>query len=118
MRSDLSTAEPYRLRGTGPYSTDTGMPYGSFYVPFRTVTLVILADDGATSGWEHVSVSLPNRCPNWEEMCHVKALFWNDEESVMQFHPRRSEYVNNHPHCLHMWRERGLEPELPPREFV
>ena len=26
-------------------------------------------------GWEHVSVSLRNRCPTWDEMCLVKDIF-------------------------------------------
>ena len=61
-------------------------------------TLRIIASDGVdpvAEGWEHVSVSLSSkRCPNWLEMCFVKDLFWSDEETVIQFHPPRSEYVN------------------------
>lgn len=30
-------------------------------------------------GWEHVSVSLRNRCPTWDEMCLVKDIFWRDD---------------------------------------
>ena len=26
-------------------------------------------------GWEHVSVSLQNRCPTWDEMCRIKDIF-------------------------------------------
>lgn len=69
-------------------------------------------------GWEHVSVSYPNRCPTWEEMCRVKDIFWNDHECVVQFHPPKSDYVNNHPYCLHLWRKQGESFELPPKEFV
>lgn len=70
-------------------------------------------------GWEHVSVSYSNRCPTWEEMCRVKDIFWYDNECVVQFHPPKSEYVNNHPCCLHLWRKSaGNEFELPPKEFV
>ncbi len=69
-------------------------------------------------GWEHVSVSYSNRCPTWEEMCRVKDIFWYDNECVVQFHPPKSEYVNNHPYCLHLWRKCGSEFELPPKEFV
>jgi hypothetical protein len=64
--------------------------------------------------FEHVSVSTPIRCPTWEEMCFVKALFWEDEELILQYHPRRSQYVNNHPHCLHMWRPVGVQIPEPP----
>lgn len=37
-------------------------------------------------------------------MCFVKDLFWDGEDAVMQLHPPKSNYVNNHPHCLHLWR--------------
>jgi hypothetical protein len=55
--------------------------------------------------WEHVSVaSRSGPCPSWELMASVKALFWRDDEAVIQFHPPRSEYVNAHPYCLHLWK--------------
>ena len=54
-------------------------------------------------GWEHVSIAYTNRTPTLEEMCKVKDMFWNEEECVVQFHPPKSEYVNVHPYCLHLW---------------
>ena len=53
-------------------------------------------------GWEHVSVSADGRCPTWDEMCWVKDLFWTEDECTMQLHPPKSDYVNCHPHCLHI----------------
>lgn len=79
-------------------------------------TLKVIVSDGA--GWDHVSVSLENRCPNWDEMCWVKDLFFMPEETVMQLHPPRSEYVNYHPHCLHLWRPYNKSIPLPPSVFV
>ena len=55
-------------------------------------------------GWDHVSVSLERRCPTWDEMCAVKDLFFYDEELCIEYHPKKSEYVNLHPYCLHIWR--------------
>lgn len=69
-------------------------------------------------GWEHVSVSYPNRTPTWDEMCRVKDIFWNEEECVVQYHPPKSEYVNFHPYCLHLWRRIGEEYPMPPKNFV
>ncbi|MEZ3438614.1 MAG: hypothetical protein K1W18_07020 [Oscillospiraceae bacterium] len=69
-------------------------------------------------GWEHVSVSFSTRCPTWEEMCKVKDMFWNEDECVIQYHPPKSEYVNNHPYCLHLWRKCGENFELPPKYYV
>lgn len=61
---------------------------------------------------------LARRCPTWEEMCMVKDIFWGEEECVVQFHPPRSEYVNRHPYCLHLWKKIGEEYETPPKEYV
>jgi hypothetical protein len=63
------------------------------------------ADFPEADGFEHVSVSTRWRCPNWQEMCFVKHLFFREEETVIQFHPQKSEYVNCHPYCLHLWRD-------------
>jgi hypothetical protein len=84
--------------------------------------LHIIASDGTdpvAQGWEHVSVSCASkRCPNWEEMCWVKDLFWDEEETVIQFHPPRSEYVNHHPTTLHLWRNRTSAIATPPAILV
>lgn len=63
--------------------------------------------------WEHVSISLPMRCPEWEEMCWVKNLFWDEEETVIQFHPPKSKYVNVGKYVLHLWKP-PYEVPLPP----
>lgn len=63
-----------------------------------------LASDG--EGWKHVSVSFGSKsksAPSWELMCRIKDLFWNDEDTVVQFHPKKSDYVNFHAGCLHLW---------------
>lgn len=71
-------------------------------------------------GWEHVSVSLKGRkrCPTWEQMCKVKAMFWPEDACVVQYHPQSSEYVNVHPYCLHLWRPLQAEIPQPPRWMV
>jgi len=69
-------------------------------------------------GWEHASVALRKRCPTWDEMCAIKDIFWGKEETVLQFHPPESEYVNNMPTCLHLWKKVGEDAELPPSVFV
>lgn len=75
-------------------------------------------DDKQSQGWEHVSVSTAARVPIWREMCFVKDLFWEPEDCVVQFHPPASEYVNNHPRCLHLWRHKTLRFPLPPSIMV
>lgn len=75
-----------------------------------------LASDG--EGWEHVSVSLLNKIPSWEIMNKVKDMFWDSEDCVVQFHPPKSQYVNNHPNCLHLWRKIGYEFPLPETKLI
>lgn len=95
-----------------------GSTFGSFSFPYRSSTLTVVASDGSTVGWDHVSVSLKNRPPNWEEMCFIKSLFFDDDETVIQFHPKKSEYINLHPHVLHIWKKFGEDHELPSRILV
>lgn len=103
-----------RMRSDSSYGNN-----GAFEVTVKTSckqSMYVIASDGM--GWEHVSVSRKDRCPTWEEMCKVKELFWDEEDTVLQFHPPKSEYVNNHPFCLHMWRKIGENIETPFKHLV
>jgi hypothetical protein len=51
-------------------------------------------------------------------MCQVKELFFLPSECVMQLHVPAHEHVNNHPHCLHLWRPLASEIPRPPSVFV
>ena len=68
--------------------------------------------------WEHVSVSCDGRCPTWDEMAKVKDMFWGEDETVVQFHPRRDQHVNLHHYCLHLCKKCGSAFELPPTQCV
>jgi hypothetical protein len=102
--------EKYRVQVAGyPRGDDRN---GYFVIPLKHGQQVrVIASDGM--GWEHVSVSRKDRPPLWDEMCQVKALFWGDEDCVIEYHPPRSQYVNNHPNCLHLWRPIGIELPMP-----
>lgn len=93
--------ECYRVK-SGRLGSD--ISYGNNGL-FLIDKLRCIASDGAD--WEHVSVSLEDRPPRWNEMCKVKDIFWDDEDLVVQFHPVKSDYVNYHPYCLHLWRKSG-----------
>lgn len=83
---------------------------GFFVFKLGQIQVNCQASDGL--GWEHVSVSLDRkRCPDWEEMCFVKNLFWDENDCVIQYHPPKSEYISMHPYCLHLWRP--IEKEIP-----
>lgn len=91
---------------------------GSFLIPIDNKQFFVIASDGL--GWEHVSVSIKDvqRCPKWNEMCKIKDMFFEDEEVVMQLHPKKSEYVNIHDYTLHLWRPINKEIPVPPRITV
>lgn len=117
----MKSPEKYRMN-YGPFaSTAADGNNGGFVIPFPLGSdpnnkLAVIASDGM--GWEHVSVSAKERVPSWDEMCHVKNLFWDEEDCVIQFHPPKSEYVNIHSFVLHLWRPAGRNIETPPRVLV
>lgn len=77
-----------------------------------------ICSDG--EGWQHVSVSLEDdkSTPTWDMMCKIKDLFWEDEDICIQFHPAKSNYVNHHPGCLHIWRPLKQPLPIPPKGMV
>lgn len=98
-------------------STNDAGNNGAFMLKLRHGQ-VLMAIASNAIGWEHVSVSRRDRCPTWEEMCQVKDLFWDGDDCVVQFHPPKTQYVNNHPYCLHLWRQVGAEFPAPPKILV
>jgi hypothetical protein len=78
--------ERFRVRDGHMASSRHDGNNGAFHIPLwprdrvspllgtrgAPVTVVVIASDGM--GWDHVSVSLKDRCPTWEEMCLVKDL--------------------------------------------
>ncbi|CAA7621144.1 hypothetical protein [Magnetospirillum sp. UT-4] len=84
--------------------------------PVDRAPLRVIASVG--EGWDHVSVSRRNRCPNWTEMEHVKRLFFREDETAMQLHVPPADHVNLHPHCLHLWRPHNVEIPRPPADMV
>lgn len=91
---------------------------GAFIVPCQITRTLLRVIASAYDDWDHVSVSLENRCPTWEEMEFVKRLFFHPTEAVMQLHPPVSDHVNIHPFCLHLWRPHRQQIPTPPRSMV
>jgi len=111
--------EQYRVQNNPVGPSEPGKNWGWFEIPRLGGLLRVMSSGTDTiTGWDHVSVSLRNRCPTWEEMCFVKDLFWREDETVVQFHPKKSKYVNKMQYCLHLWRKIGEEHELPPDRCV
>ena len=113
--------EEFRAVHPHPYyrNQKTGDSFGYFVIPGRAANgrrLQVIASDGEECDWDHVSVSLPDsptKCPSWDEMSIIKELFFEDTETVVQFHPPKEDHVSFHDGCLHLWRWRGEMPRPP-----
>jgi len=86
--------EKGRLIDGSAYSSRHGQPYGCFYLKCpdgRHLKVIACHACKESGGWEHVSVSLVagrDMTPTWTEMNWVKDLFWKEDETVVQFHPK------------------------------
>jgi len=94
---------------------------GAFKLFVNGRSFLVIASNGC--GWDHVSVSPCSQkrtvCPTWEEMSAIKDMFFEPEEAVVEYHPPKSEYVSNHPYCLHLWRPNdGRMIPMPPKVLV
>jgi len=112
--------EKYRVTTGTMKSTEDYGNNGCFIIDSLRLKkpLKTIASDGL--GWEHVSVSVPSspRTPNWTEMCFIKNLFWDEDDCVMQLHPPESEWINDHPFTLHLWRPIGVDIPRPNTKMV
>ena len=95
---------------------DDGNGVFKVHSPYDGAPLNIVASNGA--GWDHVSVSRSDRCPTWDEMDHVKGLFFDDDETVMQLHVPTADHRNLHEFCLHLWRPQDQPIPRPPSLMV
>jgi len=124
MRDAVEEIEQYRIPDFGQWSsTSEDGPNGVFLIPFsEKVSLACFA--ASRIDWEQVGVfpvcgdGYLARCPTWEEMCFVKNLFWQGNETVLQFHPSKSEYVNLYPFMLHLWKMTFVDHPLPPQDYL
>jgi hypothetical protein len=116
-----STLEQGRIRRGEYGTTEHDGLTGAFEIVGPTGRHLRILSSGTgpdAEGWEHVSVSTERRIPNWIEMCFVKNLFWREDECAVQYHPAKSEYVNHHPNCLHIWKPINAVMPTPPSIFV
>jgi len=64
--------------------------------------------------WLHVSISHQKRMPTYDEMVYLKRHWFGNEATALEIHPPRSEHVNLHKFCRHLWTnlERRVVPDL------
>lgn len=114
MKSPNLEIERYRILHhpvLGDMRGNIGTNDGCFKIPFNGNELTVITSDG--DGWDHVSVSLKNRCPTWDEMKFVKEMFFRDDEAAIQIYPPKALYRNCHPYCLHWWRPQNVALPMP-----
>lgn len=118
---DLTTLDKYRdtsMRVVAYYGNIGDSTCGVFVVPSKSNgrDLYVIASSG--SGWDHVSVSRPNRPPTWAEMDQIKRMFFEDDEVAMQLHVASKNHISVHHNCLHLWRPHADLIRIPPKEMV
>jgi hypothetical protein len=117
---NLNLLDRYRLIIPGAFIGDRTC--GAFEFSSKTDGQSLRVIASSDCGWDHVSVSRTNRCPNWPEMEQVRRLFFKDEEAAMQYHAPVADYVDGskfgHPFCLHLWRPHGAPLPVPPKWMV
>ena len=122
MKQISEELERSRVR-TGRLASDRSYGNnGAFIIRLASGRWQVIASDGSGVGvpWEHASITPINkkRCPTWPEMCAIKDMFWGEDETVIQYHPAKEDYVDNHPYCLHLWKPTDQDIPKPPPILV
>lgn len=104
---DMKTPEARRLGAkweAGPvleFITDCpGRTYMNRALGLRVIHSYAYVDD---QWWDYISVSRARRLPTWEDLKLVKDLIIGKDREAIQVLPKEEEFVNIHPHCLHLW---------------
>jgi len=67
----------------------------------RVIVSAATEQDGRR--WLHLSASRAGKLPTWEDLKWVKRVFVGPNRQAIQVLPRDKDYVNLHPHVLHLW---------------
>jgi hypothetical protein len=78
------------------------MPDGTEAYRWGDLMLMVSGEqERAEIGW-HISISHPHRYPTWDEIYTARYDFCPSEIDMAIFLPKKSEYVNIHPDCVHV----------------
>lgn len=104
-----------RIKPGGWRQVDSPIPYQLAFLHKSKYLKVMVGYEDYPDGkrWLHFSMSSKGRCPTWEELVEAKEAFLGTETKAIQVIPPRSEYVNIHPHVLHLWVEVNGRDGLP-----
>ena len=117
---NLHELDHYRARKAAReiYGSEGDGTCGLFVIPSPIDGQALRMIASSEDGWDHVSVSRANRCPNWPEMEFIRRKFFMDNETVMQLHVPASEHINFARNCLHLWKPQRAEIPRPPSWMV
>lgn len=138
MRHKPLLDEEFRVTSGPLRSEESDGIVGAFLVPVESLNVLdrnktlnqrghvlqVISHDGTNTDWEHVSVMVTHRqtketyTPIWQQMAVIKRAFWKEDERVLQYHPKKSEYVNVHKDVLHLFRPLDTEVPSPPTELL
>ena len=107
MKTDSELLKEDRLRTDG---TCIMLPHGKLKLKGFTTVIWTRNEPGINDlvpMYNHVSFCCKHS-PTYKEMKTIKEIFFHDEDEVIQFFPRASEYINIKDDCYHLW-----EPILP-----
>ena len=96
--------------------------HGTFVIPFNDKDCFVVASN--KFGWEHVSMHMEGdngyikRTPNNEEMQFLRNLFFYENDIVVEFHPKKEDYINNHGYVLHLWGYNSFNIKLPDKSVL
>lgn len=76
----------------------------SYTGKFRGCNVIVSKDAGL---W-HMSISRTDRLPTYDELKDARYHFLSDVKYIVQIFPPKSDFVNVHQFCLHLW-----EPKEP-----
>lgn len=99
----INKIEKYRQDMDDPLNaSNPGDDHGMFFVPVpkpKKMDTFMAIKVSSGGGWEHVSITMHrkfklgiislDRTPTWQEMCFVKNLLWDENDTVIQYHPAK-----------------------------
>lgn len=128
-----SDVEQYRHQRDG-MGSPPGAQFGTFLIPLvvkpgaKPVAIAVcMADDGAKTGWERVTVEMQekrranyqSRTPTLDELDTIKAMFWSGNETAFWFcHGDQEREHIKFPHRVTLWKKRGEKTEIPPLDIL
>lgn len=130
MKKDSTHINAYRVtEGEGATNDADGLN-GNFTFKLKDAIVQVSFAGDEIPGWEHavaVCFDKPSssiisrftskepepRCPTNEEIMHIKRLFFDDDEAVVEIIPAKGNQTPWHPIARHLWHRTFSEFPMP-----